>query len=310
MILLCGIPSETPIAMVRAELGKLSVPYAMFNQRRFAEAELELGLDAAGVGGRLELDGRSYRLDAIEGVYIRLMDDRALPELDGEPADSPTRRFCRALHDTLMRWCEVSPARVLNRVAPMTTNASKPYQAQLIRASGLRVPETLVTNDPQRVLAFRRRHGRIIYKSISGARSIVQTLEDEDLPRLERIRWCPVQFQEFIDGTNVRVHTVGGEVFATAAETDATDYRYAGRQGGSAELTAVTISDDLSERCLRLASTLGLDFAGIDLKITPEGRVYCFEVNPSPAFSWYEASTGQPIARAVARYLAGGAPSR
>ncbi len=46
-------------------------------------------------------------------------------------------------------------------------------------------------------------------------------------------------------------------------------------------------------------------FAGIDLKITPDSQVYCFEVNPSPAFSYYEAGTGQQISEAVARYLAG-----
>jgi glutathione synthase/RimK-type ligase-like ATP-grasp enzyme len=50
---------------------------------------------------------------------------------------------------------------------------------------------------------------------------------------------------------------------------------------------------------------LGLAFAGIDLKITPEKHVYCFEVNPSPAFSYYQSNTGQPIADAVAAYLDG-----
>jgi hypothetical protein len=33
-------------------------------------------------------------------------------------------------------------------------------------------------------------------------------------------------------------------------------------------------------------------------------------VNPSPAFSYYEAHTGQPIAQAIARYLAGEAQVR
>ena len=42
---------------------------------------------------------------------------------------------------------------------------------------------------------------------------------------------------------------------------------------------------------------------GIDLKITPDDEVYCFEVNPSPAFSYYESNTGQPISAAIARAL-------
>ena len=66
---------------------------------------------------------------------------------------------------------------------------------------------------------------------------------------------------------------------------------------------ATQLSYDLSSRCLELASDLGLEFAGIDLKVTQDGEVYCFEVNPSPAYSYFEAHTGQPIARAVARHL-------
>jgi hypothetical protein len=31
-----------------------------------------------------------------------------------------------------------------------------------------------------------------------------------------------------------------------------------------------------------MADGLGLAFAGIDLKLTPDGEVYCFEVNPCP----------------------------
>ena len=68
---------------------------------------------------------------------------------------------------------------------------------------------------------------------------------------------------------------------------------------------AIGLPDELAERCLRLAQALGLAFAGIDLKLTPDKQAYCFEVNPSPAFSYYEAHTGQPIAQAVACYLAG-----
>jgi glutathione synthase/RimK-type ligase-like ATP-grasp enzyme len=101
------------------------------------------------------------------------------------------------------------------------------------------------------------------------------------------------------------VHTIGGEAFATAVRSDATDYRYAARQmGESAELREVVLSDELTDRCLRLSRSLGLEFAGIDLKVTPDEEIYCFEVNPSPAFSYYEANTGQPISAAVARHLA------
>lgn len=306
MILLCGIPSESPMALVREALETAGTPYVLLNQRKFPSMKVSMEISGGQAGGRLKLNGDSYSLNDFTGVFSRLMDYRHLPELKDTPEDAPERHFCRNLFDTLTRWAEITPARVVNRVAPMGSNFSKPYQAQLIMRYGFETPETLITNDPELVREFRARHGKVIYKSISGVRSIVQTLSDEDMDRLENIRWCPTQFQAFVEGTNVRVHTVGEKVFATAISTDATDYRYAHRQGGDhAELRAVDLSDELSQMCVNLAAGLGLAFAGIDLKVTPENHVYCFEVNPSPAFSYYESNTGQPISQAVADYLSG-----
>ena len=306
MILLCGIPTETPMALVSDALNSNGTRYVVLNQRKFASMKMSLDINGGKTTGRLQLNGDSYSVDEFTGVFTRLMDYHHLPELKDAPADSPELKFCSNLFETLTRWAEISPARVVNRVAPMGSNFSKPYQAQLIKRFGFEVPETLITNDPELVRAFRARHGRVIYKSISGVRSIVQTLTDDDMSRIDNIRWCPTQFQAFVEGTNVRVHTVGEKVFATAISTDATDYRYAHLQSGDhAELRPAELADDLAEMCVKLSAGLGLAFAGIDLKITPENYVYCFEVNPSPAFSYYEAQTGQPISRAVADYLSG-----
>ena len=306
MILLCGIPSDPPLALVREELDDLGADYAVVSQRRFDELDLEFSVEEGSVAGVLRVGGVSHRLDGVSGVYTRLMDDRLLPELAAEPPASPRRARCRALHDTLASWLEIAPARVVNRSRPQGSNFSKPYQSQLIREHGFAIPETLITNEPELVRAFADGHARVVYKSMSAVRSIVQTLAPADFGRLDRIRWCPVQFQAYVEGTNVRVHVVGDEVFATAIATDVTDYRYAHHENGSAELTALDLPDELAERCVRLAAALELPFAGIDLKLAPDGVAYCFEVNPSPAFSYYENSTGQPIARALARYLAGG----
>src|SRR5690606_18301527 len=139
-------------------------------------------------------------------------------------------------------------------------------------------PETLVTNDPDLARAFIREQGRVVYKSISGVRSIVREVDADDVARLDRIRSCPVQFQAYVEGRNVRVHTVGTEVFATGITTDATDYRYAHREGGrAATLEALEVSDDLAAQCVALAHDLELPLAGIDLKVTPQDDVYCFE---------------------------------
>lgn len=304
MILLCGIPSETPLRMVREHLDALDANYLVFNQRQVADCDIRFEIDCGRVSGELRLGRGVHSLRTFGAIYARLMDDRFMPELESEPPDSPARQHNRGFHDALNHWMEVSPAVVVNRFVPMGSNSSKSYQTRIIQAQGFLIPPTLVTSEPDEVLAFQSRHGRVIYKSLSSVRSIVQQLDDAALARLDRIRWCPTQFQAFVAGTNVRVHVIGDRVYATAVSTEATDYRYAARQAGkSAELREVRLSEELARRCIDLARYLGLEFAGIDLKVTSDDEVYCFEVNPSPAFSYYENNTGQPIALGVALRL-------
>jgi len=246
-----------------------------------------------------------WPLEDFEGVFLRLADVAEQPELAGLHQDHPRMVHADKVCELLLTWCDVTDARVVNRLRRMASNASKPHQLQAI-AEVFATPDTLVTNDPSQVLDFWEQHGRAIYKSTSGARSIVQELGDADLDRLARVAHCPTQFQAYVDGVDIRVHTLAdGSAFATVIDSEATDYRYASRSGGSAAMHEVTLPDDTVDACLRLAARLGLDFAGIDLRIGTDGIVYCFEVNPSPAYSAFEAETGQPIALGLARYLAG-----
>ena len=176
----------------------------------------------------------------------------------------------------------------------------------MIHAQGFRVPETLVTTDAAKVEAFWERHGEIIYKSMSGVRSIVSRLTPEHRARFGDLAHSPVQFQQWIRGHDVRVHVAGEEVFACNIGSSAIDYRYPRNGEEAPQIAACCLPGELAVRCRRLAASLGLDLAGIDLRCTPEGDWYCFEVNPSPAFTFYAEVIRQPIDDAVARLLAGG----
>ena len=172
------------------------------------------------------------------------------------------------------------------------------------------MPATLVTSDPDAARAFQAEHGDVIYKSASGIRSIVRRLGPDQLARLAFLRDGPAQFQAFVPGRNVRVHTVGDAVFATRIETEAVDYRYAHLDGLDVAMTPVTLPAAVEAACLRAARDLDLLFAGIDLKETPDGEYVCFEVNPCPGFIYYERHTGQPISTALADLLNGTALGR
>ena len=195
-----------------------------------------------------------------------------------------------------------------HRRNPGLSNNSKPYQALVISRIGLSVPPTLVTSAPAAARAFHAEHGEVIYKSASGVRSIVRRLGPEQLERLELLRDGPAHLQAFVPGHNIRVHTVGERVFATRIESEAVDYRYAHLDGLTTRLEPVALPPTVEAACLRLAHAFDLLFTGIDLKQTPDGEFFCFEVNPSPGFLYYERHTGQPISMALAELLHCSAP--
>lgn len=303
MILLCGIPSEAPLRLVIEAADRAGAAYVVFNQRQAGQCALQVQSrfqdDRLVVEGSLRLGEQVYPLETFRGAYLRLMDFQELPEY----RQGGDQAAIEQVHRALVAWLEAAPLRVMNRAGPMGSNQSKPYQAQLIARAGFLTPPTLISNDPEAVRAFLAEHGRVIYKSISALRSVVQELTPAGLRALERIRYLPVQFQAFIPGEDLRVHVAGERVFASRIRSSAIDYRYAGREGLDVELESVYIENALVERCRSLSEQLELPLCGIDLRVAPGGEVYCFEVNPSPAYSYYQEQTGQDIASAIVEYL-------
>jgi glutathione synthase/RimK-type ligase-like ATP-grasp enzyme len=207
------------------------------------------------------------------------------------------------VEDAMQCWAEITPAFVINRPSTMGSNSSKPYQLDLIRSLGFEIPETLITTVPDAALEFWSKHRDVIYKSISGVRSVVSRVGPEHSDRLADVANCPTQFQRYIKGTDYRVHVVGNEVFAAEIISRADDYRYARRSGFDIEIRAKTLPPDVADRCRVLSKSLCMAVAGVDLRLTPDGKWYCFEVNPSPAFTFYADETDQPIGAAIARLL-------
>jgi glutathione synthase/RimK-type ligase-like ATP-grasp enzyme len=231
------------------------------------------------------------------------MDYRFLPEVvSGGAAEL---RRAQKVHEAIWAWANTTAVRILNRPASMVSNASKPFQSQVLHGLGFHVPATLVSDDPALVREFVVEHERVIYKSVSSNRSIVKLLGREDFGRLEDVRTCPTQFQEHISGHDLRIHTVGGHWVGTTIRTEAVDYRYASRFGKEVEMEAAEGFEELGAQCVRSARKLGLGLAGFDFRVTEDGRAYCLEVNPMPVFEYYESRTEQEIGRLVARHLAG-----
>jgi RimK-like ATP-grasp domain len=302
MILLWGVPGDSPLARVHSALCRREAAVAFVDQRDVLETEVELCVDSA-VHGVVRTPDQVVPLDQVTAAYVRPYSSAQLPAIERAGPFSAAWQHAVGIDDALMSWADLAPAYVVNRPAAMATNSAKPYQALFIQAVGFGVPATLVTTDPEAVREFWAEHATVIYKSLSGVRSIVSRLEETHRARLERVRWCPTQFQQYIPGTDYRVHVVGDDVFACEICSLADDYRYAGRQGLGVEIRPYQLPRDIADRCRALSRSLGLYVTGIDFRCDPEGRWYCFEVNPSPAFTYYQNASGQPIDETIADLL-------
>jgi glutathione synthase/RimK-type ligase-like ATP-grasp enzyme len=265
------------------------------------DTEVRLSVSES-IAASLRVREREFDLNTVTAAYLRPYDFHRVPAIASEGPQSSAWHHATAVQDMIASWSEMTPAFVVNRLGAMGSNNSKPYQSRLIHNFGFTVPETLITTDPAAAQVFWEQHGTVIYKSLSAIRSRVTRLRPEHVGRFQDLASCPTQFQKYIAGTDHRVHVVGEKVFACEVLCDADDYRYPGPQN-TLELRACSLPQDLSDRCRRLATAMRLSVAGIDLRKTLEGEWVCFEVNTSPAFTYYEEATGQPIAHAIATLL-------
>ena len=304
MILICGGLADSVTELMCARLEHCGYPYRLLDLRTYP-AGLGVNWLWQGCGPTGYIAGPDWKvdLDELTGVYLRFLGPELRVPLPNIASDAVPAMYLE--YDAgLTVLFEDLPCTVVNRIAGGISNNSKPYQALLVRQCGLLTPPTLVTNDPEAAQQFYEDcQGEVIYKSLSGVRSIVRRLEPEQLNRLSLLRNGAAQFQAFIPGDNVRVHTVGDQLFATRIRCEAVDYRYASKDGHPVAMEPTRLPAATAEACLRLAREMDLSFTGIDLKETPNGDYYCFEVNPCPGFSYYERHTGQPISTALADLL-------
>lgn len=306
MILFAGIPSEPPLRLAIEAAETLGVAHVVLNQRQAEHVDIAIETGPDGLEGSIWIGGAEYPIGGLAGIYARPVDADSLPELGAGGSAGPDQAAAlrlRATLEILNELLDVAPCPVVNRPSAMASNMSKPFQAQMIRRAGLLIPETLVTNRAEDLLGFHREHRRIIYKSISAVRSIVREWTPSDGRDASAVGTVPTQFQAFVPGTNVRVHVVGETCFATEIHSEAVDYRYGDREGRSTTMQPIELPAEVEAICIRLTRDLGLILSGIDLKRTPDGQWYCFEVNPSPAYSYFQELAGQPISEAIVRML-------
>ncbi len=300
MILLWGLMEDTPMQMVYQELRNAGADIFYLDHRDIFRCEIETTcLNGTAAQTVLHTPSGAVNMRNIRVAYCRPYNYRDYTEVRGKDVHDPLVMQAAGFEAHLASWLDASEAFVVNKTGPMATNNSKPLQLSLIKRAGFNIPETFITNDAGQARAFIDAQGDVIFKSVSGQRSIVEQVSEAHAGLMEDVKWCPTLFQQCLPGSNYRVHVVKDELYTVRIESDRLDYRY-----GNTRLIVEELPGVIAQKCLKINAMLGLHFSGIDLMRTPDDEWYCFEVNPSPAYSYFQLNCGLPIAAALARLLA------
>ncbi len=210
-------------------------------------------------------------------------------------------------------------ARWVNDLGRQRDAENKQRQLRLAVRAGLRVPRTLVTNDPAAARQFfAETEGQTVAKllrplaiSMDAVQNFVYTnrVREEDLAGAEALRHSPMVFQELIPkACELRVACVAGEAFAGALDASGTSRGHTDWRRVAPEECCwqkAHLPTEVASGLQALMLELGLVFGAVDLICTPSGEHVFLEVNPGGEWGMLERDLGLPISEAIAEALLG-----
>jgi len=313
ILIVSSLDDDHAVAVMR-HLDAIGVEHRLLDLSAFPRTlRLTCALDGAGALQRcgFRSDDEEIDLLGIETVWWR----RPQPfELDDEIATDAHRLFVHEeCHEAVAGAWLALDAFWIND--PVADDAASRKLNQLRAASeiGLEIPSTCVTSEPAEAARFIERTGagNVVYKSFSAhehAWRETRLLRHDELALLDRVRYAPVIFQEFVPAeADLRVTIMGEQCFAAAIRTAPASYSYDYRMDlERAAVEPLALPGEVEDQLFALLRRLRLVYGAIDMRRTPDGRFVFLEINPSGQWLFIEDRTGQPMTDSFARLLAGG----
>jgi hypothetical protein len=211
--------------VVLHQLNAREIPFVRCDPGRFpADLRLTARLDPGGITweGHLSDTPREIDLRSLRVVYYRRPSEFRVAS-GGSPSEEAFGRS-QARHGFSGVLSSLPEAVWLNSPSAMADARVKPHQLAVAARCGLRVPATLITNEPEAVSDFAQSvGGRIVTKSLATmvtvddvrGSGVLYTAEvAEELWDDPGIAATAHLFQEFVGGVDIRLAVVAGEFFA------------------------------------------------------------------------------------------------
>ncbi|WP_432747588.1 ATP-grasp ribosomal peptide maturase [Streptomyces sp. JH002] len=308
---------ESPADLVVHELNQRGVPVHRIDPGDFPR---QVTLSARIGPGHHDWQGgwrgqhRDLALDDVTAVYYRRPSPHevnpGLSQDDATWARSEARAaFTGIVQSLRCRW--------VNHPRHNIIADSKPRALATAARCGLRVPATLVTNDPREARAFVASlpDKKAVYKPIApqgqrvfdGQRAAVWTsppLGPDDLT--DEVKVTAHTIQEWIPKKHeVRLTVAGKRLFAGEIHAHSDEARIDFRRDYDAlTYTVGTVPDTIREGVHRLMDAFDLRYAAMDFLVDHDDTWHLVDVNPNGQFGFIP-ELAQPIAHAIADLLEG-----
>lgn len=293
-LIIIGSRHDTTAQYVAREATRRSITFIPLDLDEFLENG---AIDEQQSQTAIHLGELSVFLEPETGIYARLAD-----YLQSTLGQEERQRRSQKLYE-LQKALHFADSLVVPYPLADGGNGSKVGQLQLLQKAGFSVPASLATTDPEQAREFIKRYfGRVIYKSVSGERSIVRRVTADKLCNLSRLSVCPVLFQEEIEGFDVRLHVIDGQGFAERIDAGEVDYRYA--KSSCRTFQQWKVPEEILSLATQFMKSVNLDFVGFDFKVCKKtGAYYCLEANPCPGFNGYDERAGKQISATLFEFL-------
>lgn len=264
----------------------------------------------------VNVSGQTLSSQDISSIWYRRPEKPVLKETGLSGAvESLAADECKAfLRDFWATFdCHWFPA----KYADIQSAGLKGAQLVLAQRLGFELPPTLITNDPDRILEFFEAHsGRAISKAVSKLPSerfatvggrYTEPITHGDLSNIHAAQYCPTIFQAYVPKrVELRITVVGSTVFPAEIHSQLThhtsfDWRH--YDFGRTPHLVHRLPEPIADKCRELTRRLRLEFAAIDMILTPDGRYVFVELNPNGQYLWIEEETGMPISESICDLL-------
>lgn len=194
---------------------------------------------------------------------------------------------------------------LINSFGSLTMESQKIRQLQVVDQSQIRTPDTIATNSPTRADVFIQSHDQVIVKPVTGGGKARLLTDEQWDKKRDRLSYSPVQIQEYIPGTDLRVYYTGDEIIsASYINTEETDYR----EDPTAEITDAPVTTEIQDCVDTVRRELGTGFGAIDI-VESGDKQYFLEVNIAPLFVNYSSQTDAPVAERLGKHMVEAAES-